>query len=231
MKCLFIILGESFRLGGQNTRIRGGSESFVPQIDASNTHIALINFLKNKYNLDSDVSIGTYTTQYDNDLLSIYKENLIDYKIYDDLIGINGLFQDAISRNLDNIDNYDFVFYLRVDLYLKDHFSEIFTPIWSDIRFPTVCWKKHSTYLGKPRVNDLMLYIPKKYFDKMDRMILGHEAWHRFNYDLEIPDADMDVMINTYHDSDSEKDRNPLYYIVNRPESAIWHSENETFTK
>jgi len=41
----------------------------------------------------------------------------------------------------------------------------------------------------------------------------------------------MDVMINTYHDSDSQKDFNPLYYIVNRPENNVWHSENEIFTK
>jgi hypothetical protein len=31
--------------------------------------------------------------------------------------------------------------------------------------------------------------------------------------------------VNTYHDSDSEKDWNPLYKIANRPESKIWYSE------
>jgi hypothetical protein len=38
-------------------------------------------------------------------------------------------------------------------------------------------------------------------------------------------------MINTYHDSDSEKDFNPLYYIVNRAQSTVWHSEGLLFDK
>ena len=42
---------------------------------------------------------------------------------------------------------------------------------------------------------------------------------------------DLDTMINTYHDSDSSKDYNPLYYIVNRPENIIWHREGHIFNK
>ena len=42
---------------------------------------------------------------------------------------------------------------------------------------------------------------------------------------------DLDTMINTYHDSDSAKDYNPLYYIVNRPENKIHHSEGVFFNK
>ena len=34
---------------------------------------------------------------------------------------------------------------------------------------------------------------------------------------------DMDTIINTFHDSDSNKDFNPLYKIVNRPESNVFH--------
>ena len=42
---------------------------------------------------------------------------------------------------------------------------------------------------------------------------------------------DLGTIINTYHDSDSSKDYNPLYYIVNRPENIIWHSEGDIFNK
>ena len=38
-------------------------------------------------------------------------------------------------------------------------------------------------------------------------------------------------MIHTYHDSDSYKDYNPLYYIVNRPESKETHSNGYIFDK
>jgi hypothetical protein len=228
MKGLFIIIGESFRLGGQGTRIRGLTESYSPQINACNTHINFLNHIKLKYNCDSDICLSTYTTQYDNDLIEIYKEKLVYYKIFDNVIGLNQLFQDCIN-NINK--NYDFVFYFRIDLYLKEHFFDVFNPEWSTIRFPTICWKKDSVHINKPRVNDMMLYIPNRFFDKLNKMVIGHEAWYNFSHDLNIDDSDMDVMINTYHDSDSQKDYNPLYYIVNRPESKIWDSEYEIFTK
>ena len=38
-------------------------------------------------------------------------------------------------------------------------------------------------------------------------------------------------MINTFHDSDSQKDFNPLYYIVNRPQNTVWHDNEYIFDK
>ena len=42
---------------------------------------------------------------------------------------------------------------------------------------------------------------------------------------------DIDTMIHTYHDSDSFKDYNPLYYIVNRQQTDIDHSKGYIFDK
>ncbi len=36
---------------------------------------------------------------------------------------------------------------------------------------------------------------------------------------------DVSFILDTYHDSDSQKDINPIYRISNRPESDIWYSE------
>jgi len=228
MKGLIIIIGESFRLGGQGTRVRGLTESYNPQINACNSHIRFINHIKLKYKCDIDIYLSTYTTKYNNDLIEIYKENLVYYRFFNNVIGINELFKNCIN-NINN--DYDFIFYFRVDLYLKEHFLEIFNPKWTTIRFPTICWKKDSVYHNKPRVNDMMLYIPNRFHNKINKMVICHEAWYNFFHNLNISDNDMDVMINTYHDSDSQKDYNPLYYIVNRPESKIWNSEHEIFTK
>lgn len=41
----------------------------------------------------------------------------------------------------------------------------------------------------------------------------------------------MDTMIHMYHDSDSYKDINPLYYIVNRAETRYFHSKGFIFDK
>jgi hypothetical protein len=37
--------------------------------------------------------------------------------------------------------------------------------------------------------------------------------------------------LDSFHDSDSSKDYNPIYYIVNRPESEIHHNAGEVFNK
>lgn len=231
MKGLIIIIGESFRLGGQGTRIRGVPESYDQQINACNTHIKFLDNLKNNFNCESSVYISTYDTIYNTNLLDIYNNYLIGYKIYNDPIGLTQLFKNSIIDNKNDLNKYNFIFYFRIDLFLKDHFFSIFNPSWETIRFPTICWILYNVYNGKPRVNDMMLFIPNKFFDHLDNMPICHESWYIFYHDLKIDDNDMDVMINTYHDSDSQKDFNPLYYIVNRPENTVWHSENEIFVK
>ena len=41
----------------------------------------------------------------------------------------------------------------------------------------------------------------------------------------------MDTLLDTYHDSDSGKDWNPLYFIVNRRRKKIWKSTTWKFNK
>ena len=231
MKGLIIIIGESFRLGGQGTRVRGVPESYDQQINACNSHTKFLNNLKTKFNCDASIYLSTYDTKYNDNLLEIYKDHLVGHKIYENPIGLSQLFKNSVMDNKNNLQNYDIILYFRVDLFLKDHFTDIFDPNWTTIRFPTICWKRDSVYNCKPRVNDMMLFIPKQFFDHLDNIPICHETWYILSNELHISDNDMDVMINTYHDSDSEKDLNPLYYIVNRSESTTWHSENEIFTK
>jgi hypothetical protein len=231
MKGLLIIIGESFRLGGQGTRIRGVPESYDQQINALNNHVEFINYLQKTHNCSCDIYYSTYNTNYDDDINKIYNKNVIGYKLYNDLHGLTNLFKYSIIENGSRINNYDFIFYFRIDLFLKDKFFEIFNPSWNDIIFPTICWKKCSIYKDKPRVNDMMLFIPKRFFSLLNEINICHECWYLLNTNLNVSDDDINVMINTYHDSDSQKDKNPLYHIVNRPESNEWHSKNYIFSK
>lgn len=228
MKGLFLIIGESFRTGSQTSRIRGLSKSYGSQIEACETHVKFINHIKNKYDCNIDVYVGTYNTQYNDNLIYMYKQYLIDYKIFSDVVGLGNLFFDSIN-NINDMEQYDFVLYFRIDLFLKDQFFEIFNPKWTNIRFPCITWEKQYIVNNKPRVNDMMLYVPKKYFNKINGMGISHESWYKYNTELNISDDEMSFMINTYHDSDSEKDNNPLYYIVNRPESSTWHTQGKFF--
>ena len=76
-----------------------------------------------------------------------------------------------------------------------------------------------------------MLFIPKKYYKYIKNIKVYHDTWHELIKNTDLIYDDLDVMINTYHDSDSFKDLNPLYYIVNRPESTKWHCEFDIFDK
>ena len=225
MKGLIFILGESFRMGGQGTRIRGIPEAYDEQINACNSHIRFLNHIKMKYNVDIDVHISTYTTQYNHNLLDIYKDYMINYSIYDDVEGLTTLFQNAIKKNSSNIDNYDFIFFFRIDLFLKDSFFEIFNPNWTTIRFPTNTWTITVHHNGKPRPNDVMIFIPKRLFYLNDKIAVSHEIWYDLSL-INVSDDDLDVMINTFHDSDSQKDWNPLYYMVNREQTQNWHDKD-----
>lgn len=221
---LLILFGESFRLGGQGTRCRGDDSSFDGQVSAALTHIKFIESLKKK-NINMKVSINSYTTKFDNHLINIYNDFLINYLFYKNLIGQTNLIHNCIDK-IDNINQYDFILCMRIDLFLKDNFIEIFNPYSDKILFPSICFKPRHKYGIHPRVNDMMFFIPKKYFDFIKKIQICHESWfqliewHKLNYD------EIDTMLNTFHDSDSAKDFNPLYFIVNRPINQIHHTKD-----
>jgi hypothetical protein len=233
MNGLIILLGESFRdlSCGQGNRNRGTPNSYDNQIMACNSHISFIENTIDKYKLNSiSVFISSYKTQYDNNLLTIYNKYLIGNELYDNVIGLNNLFHNSINK-IQNIEQYDFVLYLRIDLFLKDKFTEVFDPTSQMILFPTICWKKDSKFRGKPRVNDMLLFIPKKYYSNIKNIVISHDTWYLLTKNTQLKNEDLDTMIHTYHDSDSGKDFNPLYYIVNRRECTHWHSPNDIFNK
>ena len=203
-------MGESFRLGGQSTRNRGSPESYNEQKMACKTHVEFMNKYSNELNFDFDIIIHSYTTRYQDELVSWYpNEKIIKKVFHSEPIGYNNI----VNKSIDNIDisKYDFMQFIRIDLYLKPEF--IFT-ISNKIRFSFVCWKKLCVYNGVHRVADMMLYIPSNHFDK--GIYLSHEAYYDYLHNTSITENDMEFCIPTNHDSDSAKDFNPLYYIVNR---------------
>jgi hypothetical protein len=228
MNSLLILFGESFRLGGQNNRNRGSEESYRQQINASLSHIKFIESLK-KNNINMTVSINSYTTKFDNSLNEIYKSVLVDSKYYENLIGQSKLIHNSIDR-ITNINNYDFILCMRIDIFLKDKFFEIFNPYSDKILFPSVCFKPYHKSGVHPRVNDIMMFIPKKYFDFIKKFQLGHNSWCDLIVSHKLTYEDLDMMLNTYHDSDSAKDFNPIYYIVNRNVNNT-HRTKEIFDK
>ena len=248
MNILFVIIGESFRKGGQGSRIVGSDSSYTEQIKASNSHINLINHLIIKNNVvNIDISLSTYQTKFTENLVEIYQDHLIKTNMLEKPIGLTNIFRNSLKdilfretnglRSLwcnsikKGFNKYECIFYLRVDLFLKPKFFDLFDPFSKTIQFPCVCWKKDSVEKGHPRVSDVMMLFPQKYFYLLNKINIGHGTWAEFVDRFRLSYDDLGTMLKTYHDSDSAKDYNPIYFIVNRSQCTTWHSKDYIFNK
>jgi len=229
-KGLIIFIGECFRTGGHGSRTRDTPESILSQQSASLTHVKLINIIKEKHNMEIDIAINSYKTNNQDLLLTWYSsENIIFSNFIEIMIGQEALINTALhNEKLANISCYEFIFICRIDLFLKDLMFELFDPYSQKLTFPSVCWIKDSVCNGMPRVNDTMLFIPKQMLNSNfivnKKVSFRHESWFTYVHDYKLNFYDLTVYLDTYHDSDSAKDFNPLYYMIGRQESSIWHS-------
>jgi hypothetical protein len=228
-KGLIILLGESFRNGNQNSRIRSLPCTYEEQKEACMSHLRWMKKLED-LNISTDLVINSYNTRYNEDLLYWYDTKCINSNFFPDVIGLNNLYFDCITRWKELFTNYNFVHFLRIDLFLKPFFFDKFK-LDDKIRYSSICYTKsdcHITSCRNPRVSDTMLYIPKTFYHLLNNDILNHSGWPTL-LSLGIQSNDIDVYVNTFHDSDSAKDWNPLYRIVNRVELKNWFSKNQIF--
>jgi len=224
MKGCIVLLGESFRWGGQGNRNTGSIESYEGQMDASKSQMTLIQ----KWNMD--VYISSYVTRFTMDLVNVYKGYIKGYDFYTEVIGQENLMQQTLLQI--DVQRYSFCFMMRIDLFLKPQFIEIFNPFqWNKIMWPSVCWTLGHICGEHPRVNDVMVFIPNQYFEYLKYLGHNHAEWAHLVHFTDLNPDDVDVMLNTYHDSDSAKDFNPIYYIVNRPECKVHYDTGKTFCK
>jgi len=238
MRALILILGESFRMGNQYSRVRGTPESYDEQIKASESHVAFLKHISQKFSMTSiSVFLATYTTPFDDKLLDIYRDYKTGHQIYDNVIGLNTLFHNSLQfiREKCTLNDfrqaYDFILYIRVDLFLKSEFIARFDPRSDTILYPCVCFIPFHRVENDPRVNDTMVFVPSRLFSHLSSIIICHESWHYLVTRGGLTYNDLGTMIATFHDSDSFKDWNPLYYIVNREQNAIFHSVGHLFDK
>lgn len=217
---LFCFVGESFRIGSFGSRVTATEESIPRQELATKSHLAFMSRLENQVNVK--IKLVTYNTPLNDTLIKWYGKYETESLILSDLVGIAGLYEKVRELSLKE-NNIDFIFIIRIDLILKERILDVFNPKCDKILYPCVCWiqgSKTQYERRRHRVVDTMVFIPKKLFN--ERVGLTHEVCCFMSDDVY---NNIDFMIDTYHDSNSENDRNPLYVISGREETMKWHSE------
>jgi len=217
MKGVFILYGESFRDGGQFSRITATKRSLPLQIKASKSHMDFCKFVKKQYNIDLDIIIHTYATKYEHILKKIY--NNPQYISSKELIGNTNCAQMAVDLIKKE---YDFVFFTRMDIYIKPQFYTLFNPYWNKINFLSqnfTSWECGFYPKNYPIINPIIKFIPKKYFKVLKKIDIGHSALKSYIEYFKLTYDDFDFMVDEYYDANTYNDYNPYYKMISRPES------------
>jgi hypothetical protein len=230
MKGLLLLYGESFRDGGQHSRLRDTKASYIPQQNASQSHIAFCKHIQEKHNIDMDIIINTHDTKYESQLKKWYAPYKYISSKSETITSVDKLVQDAVNA----IDRkYEFVFMTRMDIYLKPLFLIHFNPQWSTIKFFSHNFTLWNCGIDGPypRVNPTCEFIPKKYFQVLYNVSVQHSAWRHYHEIFHIPNSKLGFMVNTYHDANTFNDFNPYYKMISRPESMTWHDAGKKINK
>jgi hypothetical protein len=227
MKCLLVLDGESFRIGPQFTRVRSASlEGINRQKLASYSHLRLINFLKDKFNCDTDVLISSYkfNEPCDTMLIEWYKPFIIKCIYFDSLFQHEDIFHQVTNSIVQSFDlsQYTFVLFIRIDYYIKKYFLQRFTHIDDSVRYV------HMDYNGGG-VAHTIIYLPKIYFHLLNTPIENNfrAKWSGLN---NIKDTvKTDLFINSYHSCATNLNWNPLYSNVCREESFFRENKGERY--
>jgi|APCry1669189534_1035231.scaffolds.fasta_scaffold03711_5 hypothetical protein len=220
MKALILLIGESFRAGGWLSRTRGDPSSYKEQKEACMSHIKFIE----EANLDAEIMLVSYDTPYTQEMLEWYKPRLVKWKIFEGrAIGFDAVYRQAIDL-VEDWDKYDFIHFFRIDLFLKPYFTEVFRVsdkiTYSFVSDPLPLLENF------PRLNDMMLYVPKKHFAILKkRIVILHDLWVWGVLQRCRITKDVAVYIDSIHDSNTQRCWNPLFRIVNRPESCTCNWE------
>jgi hypothetical protein len=237
-KFLLVINGETFRHGPQGSRDRGGEESHKLQIFASKSHIKLIEHLKEKFGINCDVFLSYYELNdlWDNEFENIYTDYLKFSYRHLSLLGEQNLhyfITDFINKNI-NYNQYEFILFIRPDLYLKKYFFDVFEMSSDKIKFAHVneitdhLGKSYHETNGVPLINHQICYVPNKFYDKLLSKCFwgGCHLSYICAISCGIKKENIDFFIKTYHSSSTSNTWNPIFHQVGRFETKFWADKN-----
>jgi hypothetical protein len=227
MKCLLVLNGESFRIGPQFSRIRSASsEGINRQKLASYSHIRLINYIKHKFNYDTDVIISSYhfNETCDNMLVEWYKPFLKKCIYFNELFPNENAFHEATNTIIQSFDlsHYTFILFIRIDYYIKKYFLERFTLIDDSVRYA------HIDYNGGG-VNHAIIYLPQVYYHLLNTPIDTNFRAQATGLNNIKNSVKTDLFIYSYHACSTNLNWNPIYSNVSRGETFYRENKGERY--
>ncbi len=235
-KGLICYYGGAFREGHSGNSNQDTANGFDSQFYSTQSHLKLTKLMKEK-GYDIDTIINTYHSTYEDKLSNWYNPyEILFNKINKNIKSVHGrdnLIQTSI-KNIKNLstNDYDFILFIRIDLFLKPDFYKVL-----NIQSKKIEFLAHNFYQGHcgftpekdPEVVDLILFIPKKYFYILNNKFkLNHNIWSYYKKEYYLTDDDMSFMTDLRFDSNSYLDYNPYYIISGRPENKIVHNYEKT---
>jgi hypothetical protein len=231
-KCLLVYYGGAFREGNIGTTIQDTNYGYEAQERASITHAKLKKVL-NKKGFQTDIIINTRSTKYTNKLEDWYNPfNMIVNNLSNKIHGKEYIMKSTIDNiNKLNKNDYDFMLFIRIDLFLKPEFYNVLNTESDKINFLANNYNpRDCNYIinGNPSVVDLFIYIPRKYYYILDNNFnLNHNSWDYYKKKYKLTNFDMGFMTNMKFDSNTYIDKNPFYVMSSRKENKHLH-ENKT---
>jgi hypothetical protein len=230
-KCLIVYYGGAFRDGNIGTTKHDTIYGYEAQERASITHSKLKKVL-NKKGYQTDILINTRTTKYTHKLEDWYSPfNMIINNLSERIHGKDFMIQSAI-RNINKLDknNYNFILFIRIDLFLKPEFYNVLDTESDKINFLANNYNTDNCVTiekRNPVIVDLFLYIPKKYYYILDRNFnLNHNSWFYYKIKYKLTDDDLAFMTNKIFDSNSYREYNEYYIMSSRKENKNVHKNN-----
>jgi hypothetical protein len=246
-KCLFVINGDTFRLGGQGSVGKGGEESINRQKLATDSHNNFFESIEKKLGVKCEIYLNIYTCndEYDQKLLEWYGERVVNVAIhpkrFENELGL--VYDTTRSLKEFGLDDYRFVMMIRPDCYIKKYFAEIFKvddnrvlyahldagykmiDSGGSISFLDALGSK----LDVPHVCHNITYCPHKHFN----LFLDNQVWHWHDSLLRLRNHisrnEIGFFVDTFHWCCSSLDWNPLYSLVGRGECLEYKVPNMTY--
>jgi hypothetical protein len=229
-KALICYYGGSFREGNIGSTKQDSAYGYEAQKNTSISHAKLKDVLNEK-GYQTDILISTRSTKYSDYLDSWYKPyDMIINKISEQIHGRDYMIQSTVDNiNKLNKYEYDFILFIRIDLFLKPEFFQVLDTETDKISFlannydTNTCLTK---YKNDPVIVDLFVLIPKKYYYVLDKHFrLFHNSWTYYKQKYKLSDNDMAFISDEIFDSNSYKEINPYYLMSSRKENKNPHKE------